>query len=160
MPLFLSTVAKPWRPEAQQSTACEQQEDSMKVWGWIQKSHWWAILCLSSCTWVLKIIPRYGYFRMGKLSIAKIWQPLFKIPRISRTALNSFKRGRICIPGYVHWSSVSSLVNKTFFSNHGVLGCIKDWSDITEGFILCCCERYQPILQMSWTLMTSRLWRG
>lgn len=109
MPLFLSTVAKPWRPEAQQSTACEQQEDSMKVWSWIQKTHWWAILCLSSCTWVLKIIPRYGYFRMGKLSIAKVWQPLFKIPRISRTALNSFKRGRICIPGYVHWSSVSSL---------------------------------------------------
>lgn len=41
--------------------------------------------------------------------------------------------------GYVHWSSVSSLVNKPFYSNQGVMGCIKDWSDILDMFILCCC---------------------
>lgn len=48
------------------------------------------ILCLSSCTWVLKITPRYGYSRMGKLS-KKFYNFCSRFPRypvwISRRAL-------------------------------------------------------------------------
>jgi len=101
MPLFLYTVPKPWRPEAQPSTACKQQEDSMKVWGWIQKTHWWAIVSIIMYMGI-EDHTKMWLFQDGELSIAKVWQPMFRIPRISRTALNSFKGERICIPGDVH----------------------------------------------------------